>query len=103
MGAKAKVSDSLAVRSGASDDQGVLALGGSHGQLVQGDGLTTSLQDGGLGASSESQGSNGGLGELQQSVVVGDGTDNDNGLFGGALLLQDAGNSGNRNGGLVDL
>lgn len=103
MRAHAEVSNSLSGVSGASDNQSVLALGSSQGQLVQSDSLTTSLQDGGLGAGSELQGGNSGLGELQQSVVVGDSANNDNGLVGSTLLAQGAGNSVNRNGGLVDL
>lgn len=103
MGTETEVSDSLTVRSGTSDDQGVLTLGGSQSQLVQGDSLTTSLENGSLGTSSESQSGNSALGELQDSVVISDGTDDDNSLLGSTLLLEDACDSGNRDGGLVDL
>lgn len=103
MRTETKVSDSLTVRSGASDNQSVLTLGGSQSQLVQGDSLTTSLKDGGLGTSSESQSGNSALGELQDSVVVGDSTNNDNSLLGGTLLFEYTGDSGNRDRRLVNL
>lgn len=103
VGTEAEVSNSLSGGSGTSDNQGVLALGGSQRQLVQGDSLTTVLQDGGLGTSSESQSGDSGLGELQQSVVVGDSAHNDNGLGGSTLLGQGLGDSGNGHRRSVDL
>lgn len=98
-----EVSDGLSGVSWASNDQGVLTLWSSDGQLVQGDALTTSLQDGGSGAGGESQSGNGGLWELEDSVVVSDGTDNDNGLVGSALLVQSLADSGNGDRRSVDL
>lgn len=98
-----KVSDSLSGVSWASDDQSVLTLWSSGGQLVQGDGLTTSLEDGGLGAGSELQSSDSSLRELEKSGVVGDGTNNNNGLLGSTLLLESSSNSRDRHRWLVDL
>lgn len=98
-----KVLDSLSGVSGASDDDGVLALGGSHSQLVQGDGLATVLDDLGSRRTGESQGSNGGLREVQQSDVVGDSANNDHSLVSNTLLAQHTADSVERHRGSVDL
>lgn len=100
---EAEVSNSLSVRSWTSQDQSVLTLWSSQSQLVQSDSLTTSLQDGSSGTSSESQSGDGSLRELQQSAVVGDGTNNNDGLVLVTLLLQGSGDSGDRNRWSVDL
>lgn len=83
---EAEVSNSLSGVSGASDNDGVLALRSSQGQLVQGDSLTTSLDNSSLGTSSESQSGDGNLWNLQQSEVIGDSSDNNDGLLSGTLL-----------------
>ena len=70
---------------------------------VQSDDFTTSLQDGGLGTSSESQGSDSSLREVQQSGVSSDGTNDNDGLVSSTLLLQGTGDSGDRNWRSVDL
>lgn len=100
---EAEVSDSLSSVSWASDKDGVLTLRGSQSQLVQGDSLTTSLENLGLGAASESQSSDGGLWNLQQSDVVGDGTNNNNSLLGSTLLSDNGGDLGKRHRWSVDL
>lgn len=103
MGTETKVSDGFSGSSGTSNNQGVLTLGGSEGQLVQSDSFTTSLDNSSLGTSSESEGSNGSLGDGQQSVVVSDSTNNDDGLVGGTFLRKSLGDLGDRHGGSVDL
>lgn len=103
MRAETEVSNRLSGVAGTSEDQGVLTLGGSESQLVQGDGLTTGLDDLGLGTGSESQSGDGGLGELQQSVVVGNGTNNNDGLLVRTLAVEGSRDSSNGHGGSVDL
>lgn len=98
-----EVSDSLSGVSWTSDEDGVLALWSSDSQLVQGDSLTTSLDDSSLGRGSESQSGNGGLWNIQQSDVVGDGTNNNDSLVSGTLLLQGVVDSGKRHWRSVDL
>lgn len=103
MRTETKVLDSLSGVSWASDDDGVLTLGGSHGQLVQGDGFTSVLNDSGSGRAGESQGGNGGLGEVQQSDVIGNGTNNNHGLVSSTLLAQHTADSVKRHWRSVDL
>lgn len=103
MRTETEVSDGLSSVSWTSDDQSVLTLWSSDSQLVQGDSLTTSLDDSSLGRGSESQSSDSGLGELQQSDVVGDGTNNNDSLISSTLLLQGVVNSGERHWWSVDL
>lgn len=91
-----EVSDSLSGVSWASEEDGVLTLWSSQSQLVQSDSLTTSLDDSSLGTSSESQSGDGGLWGLQQSDVVSDGTNDNDGLLSSTLLLQGSVDSGNR-------
>lgn len=98
-----EVSDSFSGVSWTSDDQGVLTLWSSNSQLIQSDGFTTSLQDLSLGTSSESQSSNGGLWEFKDSGVIGNGTNNNDGLLSSTFLLQGSSDSGNRNWWSVDL
>jgi len=63
--------------------------------LIQGQNLTTSLQDTGLSGLGEVKGSNRELGEVQETRVIGDGTDNNNGLAF-LVVLDDARNSDGR-------
>ena len=97
------MSNSLSGVSWTSDEQSVLTLWSTGSQLIQSDSLTTSLQDLSTSTSSESQSSNGSLWELKDTVVIGDGTNNDNGLVSSTLLRQSTGDSGNRNWWSVDL
>lgn len=103
MRTETEVSDSLSGVSWTSDEDGVLTLWSSQGQLVQGDSLTTSLDDSGLSTGSESQSGNSGLWGLQQSNVVSDGTDNNDGLLSSTLLLQHIVDSRDGNWRSVDL
>lgn len=102
MGTEAEVLDSLTGVLGATEDQGVASSGGTESKLVQGDSLTTSSEDAGTGGGGESQSSDGHLGALEQTVVVGDGTDNNDGSL--LTLLVDVGdNAGQGDGRSVDL
>lgn len=102
VGTEAEVLDSLTGVLGATEDQGVASSGGTESKLVQGDSLTTSSEDAGTGGGGESQGSDGHLGALEQTVVIGDGTDNNDGSL--LTLLVDVGdNAGQGDGRSVDL
>jgi hypothetical protein len=102
VGAKAEVPDGLTGVLGATEDQGVATGGGTESKLIQGDGLTTGSSNAGAGGGGESQGSDGHLGELEESVVIGDGADDDDGSL--LTLLVDVGdNSGQGDGRAVDL
>lgn len=103
MGAEAEVADGLAVGAGATEQKGVLAGGGAAGELVKSEDLTASLEDAGTGTLGEAEGSDGDLGGLEETVVVGDGANNDNGLALGTLLLKSTGDSRKRHGRAVDL
>jgi hypothetical protein len=54
--------------------------GGTDGELVEGNGLTASSDDALLGATSESEGGNGELGDLGQADVIGDSSNLDDDL-----------------------
>ncbi|KAH3660542.1 hypothetical protein OGAPHI_007128 [Ogataea philodendri] len=101
--AEAEVSDSLSGASWTSDSQGVGTSWSSKSQLVEGDGLTTVLQDGLLGTAGESQSSNSGLWELEESDIVSDSSNNDNSLVSRTWLRQSLGDSGDGNWWSVDL
>lgn len=103
MRTEAEVSNGLSGVSWTSDKDGVLTLRSSQSQLVQGDSLTTSLQDSSLGTSGESQSSDSGLWSLQQSEVISNGTDNNDGLLSSTLLLQNLVDSGEGHWRSVDL
>ena len=83
MGTEAEVLDGLTGVLGATEEEGVGTGGLLEGKLIQGDGLAASGLKTAAGSGGEAQSRNGDLGDLEQTVVVGDGTDNDN----GALLL----------------
>lgn len=101
MGTEAEVLDSLTGVLGATEEQSVGTGRGAQGKLVQSQGLTTGLLDAGTGGSGETQSSDRQLGDVQETVVVSDGTDDNDGL---ALLgLGDVGsNARERDGGTVD-
>ena len=98
-----EVSNSFSGVSWTSQDQSVLTLWSSDSQLIQSDTFTTSLDNLGSGTSSESQSSNGGLWEVVDSGIIGNGTNNDNSLVSRTFLLQSSRNSRSRNRWSVDL
>lgn len=91
MWAKAKVLNSLTSVLRSTQQKGVCASRSPESQLVQSQSLTTSLLDSGSGGSSESESSNGELGEVEKTVVIGDCADNDYGLAGRFIVLLDGG------------
>ena len=95
MGTHTEVLDGLARVLSTTDEDGVGTSGGTESQLIQGQNLTTSLQDTGLGGLGEVKGSNRELGEVQKTRVIGDGTDNNNGLTF-LVVLDNARNSDGR-------
>ena len=107
---EAEVLDSLASVLLAADEDGVGASGGTGGELVEGEALTAGSLDAGTGSVGESESGNRELGKLKDAVVVGDGTNNNNGLgrLGGrgsntTLRLGQVDDARDRNRGLVDL
>ena len=58
-----------------SEEQGVASGGSAESQLIQSQGLTSSSNDAGTSSSSESESGNAELGDGQETVVIGDGTD----------------------------
>ena len=100
-GAVAEVSNGLTGVLGATEKDGVGALGGAEGKLIKGDALTAGLHDSGASSLGESEGSNGELGDLQKTRIVSDGTDNDGGLALLSLHVSRQTRDGDR--GVVDL
>jgi hypothetical protein len=85
-----------------SEEQGVAACWGAEGELIEGENLTTGGQDAGTGGGGEAEGSDAQLWDSQKTVVIGDGTDNDNSLVVG-LLRDVRDNSGKGDWWSVDL
>lgn len=78
--AHAEVLDGFTSVLRSTEQEGVGSGGGTESELVEGKNLTTGLLNTGAGGSSETKGGNGELGDSQHAVVVGDGSNNDNGL-----------------------
>lgn len=94
----------------APDQDSVGTSGGTGSELVEGDALTAGSLNAGTGSVGESESSYRKLGELKNSVVVSDGTNNNNGLGGlrsgsgdTTLRLGEVDDARDRNRGLVDL
>lgn len=87
MRSEAKVLDSLSSILGPSKEEGVASGGGSQGQLIQSQNFPSCSKDACTSRCGESKGSDTELGDSQESVVISDCADNDNGLvvrlFGG--------------------
>lgn len=102
VGTHAEVLEGLTGVLGTAEDQGVATGRSAESELVEGNGLTTSGDDAGTGGSGEAESSNGNLGEGKETVVVGDGADNNDGAL--LTLLVDVGDdTRERDGGAVDL
>lgn len=80
VGTHAEVLDGLTGVLGAAEEEGVGTGGEAGSDLVDGEDLTAGLLDAGTGGGSEAESRNGELGELKETVVVGDGANDDNGL-----------------------
>lgn len=101
MGTEAEVLDSLTRVLGATEQEGVGTSGLLQSQLVEGDDLAAGRGDAGTGGGGHTERGNRQLGDGQETVVIGDGADNDNRLVLAAVL--DVGrNAGERDGGAVD-
>lgn len=91
---------------GSTEQEGVRTGRSAHGQLVQSQRLTTSLLDSGSGGGCEAESGDGELGNGEETVVVGDGAHNDDGLalvfLCGTLALGDGYEAGNGDGRAVD-
>lgn len=87
VGAEAEVLNSLTGVLGAAEQQGVAAGRGAESQLVEGQCLTTGGKNAGTGGGGKSQSGDGNLGDREEAVVVGDGTNNNDDLA--LILLRD--------------
>jgi hypothetical protein len=74
---------------GSSEEESVGTSGGTESELIQGDGLTTSGLNAGAGSGGESESGDRNLGNREETVIVGDGTDNNDGavVVLGVLLV----------------
>lgn len=70
-----------------SHEVNLLAFGGLHNELVEGEALTTSSGDASTGSLSESKSGNSQLGDSEDSLVIGDGGNNNGSLTLIRLLL----------------
>lgn len=103
VGAEAEVLEGLTGVLGATEDQSVATCGSTESKLIQSNGFTAGSNDAGTGGGGESQGSDGCLGELEESVVIGDGADDDDNSLLSLLLLGVGHNAGQGDGRSVDL
>lgn len=78
--AHAEVLDGFASVLRSTEQESVRSSGGTESELVESKDLTTGLLNTGTGGSGETKGGNRELGDSQHAVVVGDGSNNDNGL-----------------------
>ena len=100
VGSETEMLDSLSGVLWSSEENGVASSWGSESQLIQGQGPTTGGKNAGTGGSSEAESSNADLWDGQKTVVISDGSDDDNGSL---LLLVGLGcDSGDGNGRSVD-
>lgn len=86
VGSETEVLDSLTGVLGATEKDNVGTGWGTESELVECDGLTTSLLNAGTSSGGELQRADAELGELEETVVIGDGTDD-----GADLALVDLG------------
>jgi len=75
VGSEAKVLDSLTGVLGTPEEESVGSSGEAGSDLVDGEGLAASLKNACAGRGSEAESSDGELGELEETVVVRDGSD----------------------------
>lgn len=92
--------DSLTGVLGSTEEKNVGTSWGTEGELVKGDGLPTGLLDAGTSSGGELQRADAELGKLEETVVIGDGTDNGADLaivdLGGVLVGGDGDDLGER-------
>jgi hypothetical protein len=98
---KAKVLDGLSGVLGTSEEKGIASGRSSEGQLIESQNFSTSSDNARTGSSSEAEGRNAELWDGQETVVIGDGANNNDGLV--VRLLRGVRNdSGDRNWRSVD-
>jgi len=101
VGTKAKVLDGLSGVLGSSEEEGVASGRSTESQLIESQDFSTSSDDARTGSSSEAESRNAELGDGQETVVIGDGANNNDGLV--VRLLRGVRNdSGDRDRGSVD-
>lgn len=100
VGAHTEVLDGLTGVLGTAEDDGVGTSRGTKSKLIEGEDFTASLQDASSSSLGETESSNGELGNFQKTRVIGNGTNNNNGLS--LLLLGVTDDAGDGNGGTVD-
>lgn len=86
---------------GAAEEEGVGAGGLLESQLVEGDDLAAGSGDAGTGGGGDAESGDRDLGDGQETVVIGDGANDDDGLLLVAVL-EVGRNAGQRDGGAVD-
>ena len=72
-----------------SEENSVGSLGGSQSELVESDALTTSLDDSGSGGLGELESADGHLGDLEQTSIIRNGSDDDSSLSAEGLHVLD--------------
>lgn len=82
VGAHAEMLEGLTSVLGATKQEGVASGRSTQSELIQRQALTTGSNDAGTGGGSEAQGSDRDLGDLEETVIVGDGADDNDGLVG---------------------
>lgn len=96
-----EVLDGLAGVLAATEEKAVLALRLEHGELVEGEALTTGSDDAGTGALGEAEGADAELGALLHADIVSDGG-HGHGNAGLLLVAHEEANAADRHGGAVD-
>lgn len=100
-GRLAKVLERSARGTLALHQEGSLAGGRTDGQLVEGEDLSALGEDSATGSLGDAQGAHLQLGDLQHAGVISDGSDNDGDRVFGGALLQEAGQTLQRDRSLV--
>lgn len=107
VGTEAEVLDGLTGVLGTAEEDGVGASGGAHGELIDGEALTASGKDASAGGCGEAESSDRQLGDGEETVVIGDSGDDDDGLalglLGGVLVGSSSDDARNAHGRAVDL
>ena len=88
---------------GSLEEDGVLAGWGTLSQLVQGDDLTTGLEDSGTSSLGDGQSGDGQFGNVKQTHIVGDGANHNSDLFLSGLAAHLGSQSSKRKWRAVDL
>lgn len=86
VGTHAEMLDGLTRVLGSAEEEGVGTGGLLESELIESQGLAASGEDARAGSGGEAEGSNGELGNLEETVVIGDGGDDDDGLLLAAVL-----------------